>query len=119
MYAFTTIFFIFGWQGTHVGFGENDNEFSYFTTLTWWGIAFYFLIAAVHTLIYACTNRAPLDCWPRPLLALHSLLYTTVVTYPFLVTIVYWALLNDGSFKASTYSAWRNVKLVLYSQQQE
>lgn len=60
--------------------------------------------------MYARTNSAPLDRWPRILQALHSLFYTTVVTFPILVTAVYWGLLyrTSGGF-TTTYALWSNV----------
>ncbi|KAG5937627.1 hypothetical protein E4U53_008169 [Claviceps sorghi] len=91
-------------------------SFSYFTVLTYWGLAFYFAVSAVHTLSYARRlARRPqsptclLDALPRALQALHSLFYTTVVTLPFLVTAVYWALLYKGRWFAVEFDAWRNV----------
>jgi hypothetical protein len=112
LYTFTTIFFRYAWQGTH-GLGHvNEAELSYFTSLTFWGIAFYFLISAIHTFLYARRGYAPLDHWPRPLQALHSLLYTTVVTFPFLVTIVYWVLLYDGTWFPNQFNAWSDVSLL-------
>jgi hypothetical protein len=111
IYAFTTIFFIFAWQGTHGLADVNDGEFSYFTSLTFWGIAFYFLFSAIHTVLYARRGSAPLDHWPRPLQALHSLFYTTVVTFPFLVTIVFWVLLYDGPWFPIKFNAWSNVSV--------
>ncbi len=109
IYAFTTIFFIFGWQGTHSLTDANDGELSKFTSLTFWGIAFYFLFSTIHTCLYARRGYAPLDHWPRPLQALHSLFYTTIVTFPFLVTIVFWVLLYDGSWFTIEFDAWSNV----------
>jgi hypothetical protein len=112
LYAFTTIFFRFAWQGTHGLSHVNNGELSYFTSLTFWGIAFYFLFAAIHTFLYARRGYAPLDHWPRPLQALHSLLYTTVVTFPFLVTIVFWVVLYDGIWFSNQFNAWSNVSLL-------
>jgi hypothetical protein len=77
--------------------------------LTYWGIAFYALVAAAHTLAYARHGAAPLDRWPRALRALHGLLYASVTTFPFLVTIVYWALLSSPRTFATPYSTWSNV----------
>jgi hypothetical protein len=50
-----------------------------------------------------------LEKWPRWLRALHSLFYTTIVTFPFLVTIVYWKILYNGSWFPITFDAWSNV----------
>jgi hypothetical protein len=113
LYAFITIFIIYGWQGVHGQSTANDRSFSYFTNLTFWGIAMYMLFAAYHTLLYARRGHAPLDRWPRPLQALHTLLYTTVVTFPFLVTIVFWVLLYSGPWPPVTFDAWVNVRLIL------
>ena len=110
LYAFFTLFFILGWQGTHAALKyRNNQEFGYFTVLTFWGIAFYYLFAAFHTLIYARSGRAPLDRWSRPLQALHSLFYSTIITFPFLVTIVYWAILFNGTWFTVTFEGYTNV----------
>lgn len=95
------------WDGIH-----NDAigpEFSYFTNLTWWGITCYMTIAGLHTTIYALRGESLLHRWWRPLQALHSLLYTTVITFPFIVTIVYWAILYTGPWFPVTIDAFRNV----------
>lgn len=77
------------------------------TVLCYWGIAFYFLVAAIHTFSYALHGGTPLlNRFPRPLQALHSLLHTTITTYPILVTIVFWSCLFDQF--DSTYSVWSN-----------
>ncbi|RYP60560.1 hypothetical protein DL771_010477 [Monosporascus sp. 5C6A] len=130
LYAFTTLLFRIGWGCTHPASatdapaqvrdercGSSKASFSFFTVLTYWGIAFYLLVAAVHTATYArnATSRGPLLArFPRPLQALHSLFYTTVTTYPLLVTIVYWGVLYPTSFGAhggfpNTFTAWINV----------
>lgn len=112
VYAFATRFFIIGWTCTHESQGGCDDvkrSFSYFTILTYWGIAFYFLVAAIHTLTYAIRGRPLLDSFPRPLQALHSLFYTTIVTFPFLVTIVYWVLLYENPWFTSEFLAWSNI----------
>ncbi|SPO02294.1 uncharacterized protein DNG_04967 [Cephalotrichum gorgonifer] len=85
------------------------DEFSYFTLLTYWGLLFYFLVASVHTLTYALSGRPLLDRLPRALQALHSFYYTTVVTLPFLVTIVYWGILYEGPWYTVVYNGWREV----------
>ncbi|WEW58794.1 hypothetical protein PRK78_004262 [Emydomyces testavorans] len=110
LYAFVTIFFIFGWRGTHNGSVANDRSFSYFTNLTYWGIAFYFLVAAIHTFIYAAKGRSIVfEKLPRCFRVLHSLFYTTVTNFPFLVLIVYWAILYEGPWYPVVFDAWSNV----------
>lgn len=110
LYSFTTIFFIFGWQGTHGQSVNSRRSFSYFTNLSYWGIAFYLLVAAIHSFVYSRTGRSLFfEKTPRFLRALHSLLYTTVVVFPFVVTIVYWALLFNGTWFPDVFNAWSNV----------
>lgn len=110
LYAFFTIFFIFGWHGTHGDNRANGASFSYFTNLSYWGIAFYFLVAAVHTLLYNATGRSVLfEKLPRFFRALHGLFYTTITNFPFLVVIVYWAVLFDGDWYAEVFDGWTNV----------
>jgi hypothetical protein len=110
LYIFVTIFFIWGWNGTH---GDSDaigQSFSYFTWLTYWGLGFYYLVAAIHTACYARTGRSVLfDRLPRALRALHAIFYTTITTFPFLVTIVFWAILFEPPWYTRTFQAWSNV----------
>ncbi|KAF2436398.1 hypothetical protein EJ08DRAFT_578633 [Tothia fuscella] len=70
--------------------------FSYFTSLTYWGLAFYFAFAAAHTGSYWRSGNPFLSRWPKVLQHMHSIYYSTITTYPFLVTIVYWALIYIG-----------------------
>lgn len=58
---------------------------------------------------YAIAGRPLLDRFPRPLQALHSLFYTTIVVYPFIVTIVYWARLYSGTWFPDAFGAWSNI----------
>ncbi|TQV96469.1 hypothetical protein V2A60_003133 [Cordyceps javanica] len=114
VYAFTDLFFVIGWSCTHDAAGGCQaarRSFSFFTVLTYWGIAFYLAVAAVHTLSYIRSGGRDslLARLPRPLQALHALFYTSVVTLPFLVTIVFWAVLYAGPWFPDTYSAWGNV----------
>ncbi|KAJ5239671.1 hypothetical protein N7468_004290 [Penicillium chermesinum] len=110
LYIFTTIIVIWIWYGTHddrVAIGES---FSYFTWLTYWGLGFYFLFSAIHTACYARTGCSVLfDRWPRAFRALHGLLYATITTYPFLVTIVFWAILFTPPFYKTTFPGWSNI----------
>ena len=72
-------------------------------------MAFYFGFAALHTFTYARSGRPLLDRFPRPLQALHSLLYTSIVTYPFLVTAVYWGVLYAGPWFPRAFDGWSNI----------
>ncbi|KAK5663759.1 hypothetical protein OQA88_4190 [Cercophora sp. LCS_1] len=111
VYALFTSIFTLGWSCTHAptGCDAADAKFSYFTVLTYWGLAFYFLVAAVHTFTYARTGVALLDRFPRPLQALHSAYYSTIVVYPFIVTIVFWGILFDGPWFSVVFDGWSNV----------
>ncbi|KOS21407.1 hypothetical protein ESCO_005092 [Escovopsis weberi] len=116
-YILFTHLFIIAWYCSHPAAGgclASRQLFSYFTFLTYWGLFFYFAVAALHTLDYAlaspedCSPGAPtlLARLPRLLQALHALLYTTITTYPPLVTVVYWALLYSGSWFPDVFDAW-------------
>ncbi|KAJ5464180.1 hypothetical protein N7475_007315 [Penicillium sp. IBT 31633x] len=110
LYIFTSIFFFWGWDGTHGDRAAIGQSFSYFTWLTYWGIGFYMLFAAIHTACYARTGRSVLlDRWPRAFRVLHSLLYATVTTFPFLVTIVFWVLLFSPPWYKKTFTGWQNI----------
>ncbi|KAK1143368.1 hypothetical protein N8T08_006696 [Aspergillus melleus] len=109
LYIFVTNFFIWGWDGTHGDRAAIGQSFSYFTWLTYWGLGFYYLVACVHTACYARSGRSVLfDACPRGLRALHSLFYTTITTFPFLVTIVFWAILYSGPWYSVTFTGWSN-----------
>ncbi|KAM7222556.1 hypothetical protein V8F06_002050 [Rhypophila decipiens] len=111
LYIFTTLIFelIFQCVADDDGCKNSNESFSYFTVLTYWGIGFYFLVSSIHTFTYAKTGVPLLDRFPRPLQALHSTLYTTITTFPFIVTIVYWVMLFDGTPYPSTFALWSNV----------
>lgn len=109
LYAFVVLFFNLGWDDSH---NENDvakQSFSYFTVLTYWGLAFYFAFAGAHTASYAFRGRAWLQSWPGALKWLHSVFYATVTVFPFIVTGVFWAVLAKNAF-ATQYSTWSNVR---------
>ena len=115
-YIFTTIFFFWGWDGTHGDTAAIGQSFSFFTWLTYWGIGFYMLFAAIHTACYARTGRSVLlDRWPRAFSVLHSLLYSSITTYPFLVTIVFWAILFRPPWYKVTFTGWQNVSWFFYT----
>jgi len=86
LYAFVTQFFIFGWNGAHNQDVASRRSFSYFTILTYWGLAFYFAFSALHTASYWLTGSPFLARWPRAFQVAHSMFYSTIVVYPFIVT---------------------------------
>ncbi|EFQ25530.1 hypothetical protein CGRA01v4_02462 [Colletotrichum graminicola] len=112
LYTFTVRFFVIGWTCSRPEYGgckAVGQSFSYFTVLTYWGLSFYFLISAIHTLTYARTGSPLLERFPRPLQALHAFYYTTVTTYPFIVTIVYWTIIYKAPWYPDEFSAWSNI----------
>ncbi|KAH8682162.1 hypothetical protein BX600DRAFT_35208 [Xylariales sp. PMI_506] len=116
-YAFFVLFFNLGWQCTHPAAGyayacqASAESFSYFTILTYWGIAFYLLAASIHTFTYARYGSPLIDRFPRFLQVLHSFYYSTITSYPFLVTIVYWGILYTygSAWFPTKFMAWSNI----------
>jgi hypothetical protein len=65
---------------------DDGQDFSYFTSLTFWGLAFYFAVAALHSGSYWYTGTPALAKWGAVLQALHSIYYSTITVYPPIVT---------------------------------
>lgn len=115
LFGWADLFAVFGYDGIHDP-GAIGPQFSFFTDLTWWGITCYMTIASIHTFVYAARGHTWLERWWWPLQALHSLFYTTIVTFPFLVTIVYWAILYSGPWFPTAMEAFTNVSIPRQSQ---
>jgi hypothetical protein len=64
----------------------DGQDFSYFTSLTFWGLAFYFAVAAFHSFTYWHSGTPALARFPIVLQQFHSIYYSTIVVYPFIVT---------------------------------
>lgn len=111
IYAFVTIFFGLGWDGVHQRHDLDRSSFSYFINLSYWGMAFYFLFSSLHTFSYARTGRAWLQRWPLPCQIAHTALYSTIVTFPILVTAVFWAILYSGKWFPTDFEGWSNVRI--------
>ncbi|KAF2826277.1 hypothetical protein CC86DRAFT_27497 [Ophiobolus disseminans] len=127
IYSFTTITVCYTWlahrtatislkdvnigsytiQQSDEGIGQS---FSFFTYLTFWSLGFYFLVSSVHTFMYAFRQRTWLHSWPKPLQLAHSLYYSTVTCFPFLVTIVFWGTMNSG-WPAGRFEQWINISV--------
>ncbi|KAF2717939.1 hypothetical protein K431DRAFT_275786 [Polychaeton citri CBS 116435] len=111
LYGFLVLFLVLGLRihGQNRA-GTARRSFSYFTVLGYWGLAFYYAFAAAHTASYClrAKQKAWLESWPRPLRWLHSAFYSTITVYPFVVTAVFWAVLDDGAFE-TTFKTWTNV----------
>ncbi|KZP07712.1 hypothetical protein FIBSPDRAFT_762494, partial [Athelia psychrophila] len=109
LYALTTSIVVL----VHDTQGSKDASgfFSYFTDLSYIGLISYLCASAVQTLVYALRRNGsfPLQRWPRLLQFLHILLYSTVTTFPIIVTVVFWALLSSPATFATTFSGWSNI----------
>ncbi|KAJ7093419.1 hypothetical protein B0H15DRAFT_158086 [Mycena belliarum] len=91
--------------------GAGHSFLSYFTQLSYIGLTAYYVAAAVQTIAYARWGRYPLRRWPRALQVAHVLLQSTIVVFPFIVTVVFWALLASPETFATVYSAWANTSI--------
>ncbi len=70
--------------------------FAYFTHLTYLGLCAYFFASGLQTTVYAWgdNHRYLLRTWPRFLQIVHEFLWSNVMSFSPLVTLVYWGLLN-------------------------
>ncbi|KAF9000093.1 hypothetical protein BDQ17DRAFT_1360100 [Cyathus striatus] len=112
-YTFFVLLFTVIWDSTK---GLGDSYFSYFTHLSYIGVCCYFFATGVQTFVYAHRRRKGgegylLQRWPKWLQVLHVLLVSTVVTYPFIVTVVYWALLSGSDSFSTRFNAWDNISV--------
>ncbi|KAH7073911.1 hypothetical protein BKA63DRAFT_43205 [Paraphoma chrysanthemicola] len=127
MYSFTTIITCYTWLahrtatislkdvniGSYTIQQSEDaigQSFSFFTYLTFWSLGFYFLISSIHTFTYAFRQRTWLHNWPKPLQLAHSLYYSSITSFPFLVTIVFWGTMNSG-WPAGRFEQWINISV--------
>ena len=96
-------------------------SFSFFTFLTYWSLAFYFAISAFHTFHYARSLRRagdPSELYLQRSFARHwgfdmaySLWHTTVTTYPFLVSIVFWGMMYGSPWPTNRFAQWINISV--------
>jgi len=92
-----------------IQFKDIGTYFAYFTDETYIGLIGYMLFAAGHTLWYTRKGKSPLNGWYRPFQLAHTFLFSTIVTYPIIVTIVYWSILADSSTFSTPYDSWANI----------
>jgi len=128
IYAFTTIFYSFGWFAHNIdifhlkdinlpeitfslGASAIGKSFSYFTYLSYWGQAFYFFISSLHTFVYWRTGRTWLERWPRWLQVAHSVFYTCIVCYPPMVSAIYWASMFVDKWYTLEFDRWSNTSI--------
>ncbi|KAF5313866.1 hypothetical protein D9619_013093 [Psilocybe cf. subviscida] len=123
VYVLAGLIFMLVWGGVKTK--DLDSFFSYFTNLGYIGICAYFFASGTQTLAYARNLRIlaglgameptaeevryPLQKAPRFLRYLYVLLLSTVITFPILVTVVYWTLIASSSSFSSAYITWSNV----------
>ena len=89
LYAFAVLFTRIGrWEQSDDPGDEGDagRSFSFFTVLSYWGIAFYSAFAAAHSASFALKGKAWLESWPGWLRFAHSAFYVTVTVFPWVVT---------------------------------
>jgi len=94
---------------TLVQAGQIDSYFSFFTDITYMALTFYFIFASCHTLWYSRHGHEPLNSWYRPFQLAHTVLFSTIVTFPIVVTVVFWSLLRSSSTFSSRWHAWANI----------
>lgn len=95
-------------------------SFSYFTFLTYWSLALYFAVSAGHTFVYAWNLHRGRkgrsisflhDVFPRPLQLAHALWHTTITTFPFLVTLVFWGTMFSPTHKLTSFGLFINISV--------
>ena len=129
VYCFFTIFFSWAWFAKHevvfhlqdiaipkmtfmMGVNAIGRSFSYFTYLSYWGLAFYFAFAGMHTFVFAKRGTTWLDNWPVLMKLLHSILYSSIVCYPFLVSSIYWGSMWVGpSWFKTHFDSWSMISI--------
>lgn len=128
VYAFTTIFYSFGWFAHNIdifhlkdvnlpeitfslGASAITKSFSYFTYLSYWGQAFYFFISSLHTLVFWRTDRTWLERWPRWLQVLHSVFYTCIICFPPMVSAIYWCSMFVDKWYILEFDRWSNLSI--------
>ncbi|PVF93865.1 hypothetical protein CPB86DRAFT_818431 [Serendipita vermifera] len=104
-----------------------ERYYIYFTQLTFIGITSYFIVATFHTGFFLVSLRQlkrgeiqeapryPLQKWGKFLQFLHLYLFSTIITFPVIVTVLYWALLAGSSSFYDTFFSWSNVSLHIFN----
>jgi hypothetical protein len=60
--------------------------------------------------VYAFRQRTWLDNWPKALQLAHSVYYSGVTSFPFLVTLVFWGTMNSG-WPVGRFEQWINISV--------
>ncbi|KAF9552791.1 hypothetical protein CPC08DRAFT_714313 [Agrocybe pediades] len=119
-YIWVVILFTLIWDSVRLGTG--DSYFSYFTYLTYIGLCAYYTASSYHTISYALRWRRrgagagySLNSWNGGLgrlgQALYVVLYSSVVTFPVLVTIVFWSILASPDVFKTRFSSFSNISV--------
>jgi cytochrome bd-type quinol oxidase subunit 2 len=98
LYVFASIITKLSYYSVHEP-ANDGQDFSYFTSLTFWALGFYFAVSALHAATYWWTGKPALASWGIVLQALHSIFYTTIAVYPLIVTSKCrgsWGAVADG-----------------------
>ncbi|PPQ69543.1 hypothetical protein CVT25_000860 [Psilocybe cyanescens] len=116
VYTLVTLLVTLIWNAVRLH--DAQSYFSYFTYLAYIGLCAYYIASSTQTVAYALRWRRlgtgagyPLQRWPRMLQALHVVLHSSVVSFPILVTIVFWALLSDSTTFESAFTTWSNLSV--------
>ncbi|KAJ3534267.1 hypothetical protein NMY22_g7000 [Coprinellus aureogranulatus] len=117
LFTLATLLTTLIWQAVRTHSAES--YFSYFTNLTYIGICAYMFASGVQTYAFARSLKKwggvksgvgyPLQQWPRVFQYLHVLLYSTIATFPIVVTVVYWALLGGSDSFSTTFNSYSNI----------
>lgn len=130
LYCFTTIIIGYTWQAFNISRLELKDvkipaylllqdaraigySFSFFTWLCFWSQAFYFLVSGIHTSTFARRGQSLLHdskWFGSHLQLLHSLWYTSIITYPFLVSTVFWGTMM-AAWPKGRYEQWLNLSV--------
>ncbi|KAG8976646.1 hypothetical protein FRC05_003485 [Tulasnella sp. 425] len=115
IYTFVALIFIMVWNG--VKLHNLQTFFSYFTNLCYIGMCAYFWASAVQTLAFsrrmrkpAAANATPTEGGSTHCNSGHASFSSSTSSLPFLVTIVFWALLADGAF-SNEFNSWKNISV--------
>jgi hypothetical protein len=111
IYSLTTSIIVLAHDSITSSKHDAGGYFSYYTQLSYIGLVAYFWASGVQTLVYALRGQKsyPLQKWPQFLQFLHRLLYSSITTFPILVTIVFWTLLSSRDTFKTPFSSWSNL----------
>jgi hypothetical protein len=77
----------------------------YLAYLSFWALGFYFLISSTLTFLWTFRRRTWLETWPKSLHLAYSIYYSSITTFPLVVTTIFWATMNSG-WPAGRFEQW-------------